>query len=404
VTVTSPPDGLFSYETGIFADGPNISKEFPHKGANYWQDWEREAHFAFYDKTGELLLDTPCGIKIFGQYSRAIPRKSIAVQFRNKYSTNKIAFPFFEGNKVSVHGSIVLRNCGQDNNRAMMRDPFMHKSVIDAMPDVDMMDARPAIVYINGEYYGIYYIREKINEDYFENKHGIPGDKIDIIKGYSRATAGTNTEYMAFMEQVRKTNVNTPEGKKFIEDNVDLDNWMDYWIAVTYFVNTDSGNIKMVKQQGEGHKWRWVLFDLDWALDPSYYTTNYIEKGMLNPKGHGVSNMFCTDLAIKIMQNAEFKNRFIERYAEHLNTTFMTDRMLGIFDDWKAQIEPERAAHFARWNNDPDNKVWSSYESWDRYINTLRNIVGEKREVAKGHLKSAFSLSNERMAELFPND
>jgi hypothetical protein len=405
VMITSDPDGLFSHQTGMLAKGPGWREnDFPFTGANFWQRWERPAHFAFYDENGELQTEAHAGIRVFGQFSRAIDQKSIAVFFRNRYGDNTLEFPMFPGNDVTSFGSLVLRNSGQDHNITKLKDAFIHKAVQDVTA-VDIQDARPVAVYINGEYWGLYNIREKINRHMYYHRYGIPTDEIDVIKANRRADEGCNTEYTEFVEVMRTLNINTEAGYRYAVDNIDLDSWMDWWIVQTYMGNTDTGNIRAFKQRGNNpdgtpRKWRWQLFDLDWALWNSTYEQNSLSR-MLDPVGHGVGRNFNTIIARKLMEHEGIRNQFIERYAYHINNNFTPERLIGIMDDYADQIRHEMQFNTMKWGEFGSDPV-RAMENWERRLETMRRILREKPDLMKGHLKSTFNISSARMAELFP--
>ncbi|MCL2030422.1 MAG: lamin tail domain-containing protein [Oscillospiraceae bacterium] len=380
IHITTDPKNLFDHNIGIFADGPGWTPTFPHVGANFWKDWERPIHFAYYNEDGTLCVESAAGVKTFGQYSRAEKQKAVAIQFRKDYGANRVAYPFFPGNEVSEYGSLVLRASGQDWNISKLRDAFMATSVKDTM-DLDLMDARPAAVYINGEYWGLYNLREKINENYFETRYGVPEDEIDIIKGNSRAIEGSNREYVAFVDSLTTMNTTTDAAYEYIDARMDLTNWMDFWICQTYFVNTDSGNIKFWKQHGEGNKWRWVLFDLDWALFPSTYQ-HYPIARMIDSTGHGVGRMFSTRIAREILKNKRIRDEFVARYEYHLDHTFQTDRMIGILDSYADLIRPELPAQIERWGGP------GSMAGWERNVDRIRNILRERPAAARAELEA----------------
>ena len=94
ISLSSDPDGLFDYYTGIYADGPGYTYEFPHKGANFWKDWERDAHIAFF-ADGEDGFSLDCGIKMFGNYGRAYDQKPFQIKFKKKYGTSELHYKMF---------------------------------------------------------------------------------------------------------------------------------------------------------------------------------------------------------------------------------------------------------------------------------------------------------------------
>lgn len=113
---------LYDYNTGIFADGPGKSATFPFKGANFWKDWERPIHFEYMDEKGNAQVQFNAGIKVFGQYSRALDQKSFSINLRDKYGPTEVCYPFFKNNDINVFSAFVLRSSGQDNTSAHIRD------------------------------------------------------------------------------------------------------------------------------------------------------------------------------------------------------------------------------------------------------------------------------------------
>ncbi|MDR1735520.1 MAG: lamin tail domain-containing protein [Oscillospiraceae bacterium] len=382
VNISTDPDNLFDYNTGLFEMGPGASSEFPYKGANFWKDWEKPIHFSYYDENGRLCVEADAGIKTFGQYSRAEAQKGLAIHFRKDYGVNRISYPFFAGNGVTEYASLVLRASGQDWKYTKMRDAYMTNVVKDEM-NLDFMDTLSVVVYINGEYWGLYDLREKINENYFEIKYGVEEDDIDIIKGNSQVLAGSMTEYNAFVKELESMNMNTDAAYDYIVSHMDLENWMDFWIAETFYVNTDSGNIKFWKQKGEDGRWRWVLFDLDWGLFPSTFR-DYPVSRMIDPKGHGVGKMFSTKIARAVLKNTRVREEFVARYNHHLDTTFAPERMLAIFDSMTEHIRPEMQRQIERFP-DVEGGI-ASMAGWERTVGRLREIIQERHGMVREEL------------------
>ena len=397
--LSTDPKNLFDYYTGIFADGPGYTSTFPHVGANYWKDWERPVHVEYMDENGQAQLEFNAGIKVFGQYSRAQKQKSVSINMRDKYGVTEVCYPFFGESATNVYSELVLRNSGQDISKAHIRDAFTAMAVKDQM-DLDIMDYQPIVVYLNGEYYGIYDLREKICEAYVSNRTGTPEEDMDMIKGNNILMTGDNEEYKALLAYVRANDMKKDEHYQYVCSQVDVDELINYWICESYFNNTDTGNIKFYKVKSEG-KWRWVMFDLDWALYPSTYHWNMIEE-VVNPNGHGVGKMFDTTLMCGLMQNDTFRDKFIRTYLYHLHTTFKTERLLEIYDGMIEEIRPEMAAHIEKWGEP------YSVTAWESHVKTLRGIIEQKTAMTKqflietctnqsGYLPKYFGLSKAEM-------
>jgi hypothetical protein len=363
--------------------------------SNPLQDIEVPVHVEFYETDGLLALSFDAGFEIFGGYSQIDPQKSFAFHLRKEYGTAEINYPLFDGNEVTSFKHFLLRTSGQDSYMTKIRDAFIHKVVKDVI-DIDVMDSRPCVVYINGEYWGLYNIREKVNEDYLASHHGVDPKKVDILVWNGFVMAGSNTAYMDLIEYVSNHDMRVREYYEYVASQIDIDNFIDYLIIQCYFGNTDSGNIKYWRDQNGG-KWRWILYDMDWALFMETYTWNNISQ-IFDPNGMGVDDWIDTTLHVNLMKNDAFKGEFIKRYALYINTYFNPERLLPIYDAMIAEIESEMPRQLERWPK-PVN-----YASWEDHVAIMRQIIIEKPEIEKNHLRDFFGLSNEEMQKLFPDE
>lgn len=376
--LSTEPENMFGNE-GIYS--------------NPFQDIEVPVHVEFYESDGLLALSFDAGFEIFGGYSQKDPQKSFAFHLRKEYGIDEIHYPLFDGNKVTSFKHFLLRTSGQDTYMTMIRDSFIHKVVKDVI-DIDVMDTRPCVVYINGEYWGLYNIREKVNEDYLASHYGMDPKQVDILVWNGYVMSGSDKAYKALVEYVATHDMRNQEYYDYVTTLIDVDNIMDYLIIESYFGNTDSGNIKYWRDQNSG-KWRWILYDMDWVLFMETYKWNNISQ-IFNPDGMGAFNWIDTTLHVNLMKNAQFKEEFIKRYALYTNTLFSPERLLPIYDAMIAEIRSEMPRQLERWPR-PAN-----YLSWEDHVAIMRQIIIEKPEIEKKHLQEFFGLSTEEMRELFP--
>ncbi len=405
ICLTTESDNLFSDEYGILVDGLlyDETAAFPYKyaNANYWEDWERPIRFDYIDENGSQVLSFNAGLKVFGQYSRAKDQKSVSVYLRDKYGPKEICYPFFGEDYVNVFSSLALRSSGQDGKYAHIRDAFCAELVRGSI-DVDVMAYRPVAVYINGEYFGLYDLRERINEDYIANHTGADPDNVDLIKGGNykdtsyNVLEGTIDEYQKLVTFLKENSLKNEDNYKKACQMVDVDELINYWICVIFFSNTDSGNIKYYKENKEGAKWRWLLYDIDWGLWASTYWEYNMFEEVTNPEGHGVGNSFSTLVLRSFMKNEGFKEQFLTTFGKYLNTVFSTENMLKLYEKMIAEIADEMKYQIERWNYQDDVDKLSapySYASWERNVNTLRSVISEKREQTITHMIDYFDLS-----------
>ena len=410
ICVSMDPDDFLGDAKGIYAKGAGYydhdGVSYTHQKANYWQDWEREMNFEFFEADGTKGVSFDAGIRIFGQYSRELPKKSFSVHLRGKYGINQVTYPFFEDNDVTTLSSFVIRQSGQDWGTTLIKDAFVYQSIKGEM-SLPGQDYRPCVLYINGEYWGIYNIREKENEDYIVNHYAdegaVKGD-IDLVKGDTHPQVGSHEDWMEVRQYIRShvgdgganNNIDTQDAVNWLNERVDMTSQMEWTIVEAFYFNSDTGNVRDFRV-GDG-KWRKMLFDVDHALKANGYNyINYLAE-VMNDNGHGTGDMFQSHIFKAIKYNSVFRKQFIELYAHHINTTFDTDRLCGIIDEMAAQIRPEIERNCKRWG-DP-----ASADEWEASIEELKKTVANRRPYAIKEIKNLFGLSNDRMKELFPND
>lgn len=373
---------LFSEAGGILVKGPNVPDDeaFPYLSANYWWDVERKATVSLFETDGSGF-SANCGIKTFGGYSRALAKKSLAVFFRNDYGVNTLNYRLFGEEGLDSYESFVFRACGQDSVRAMMRDPMI-SSLVATYTDVAVQKYKAVDLYINGRYWGVYYIREKINENYVAGNFN--ADREDIALCGASGTA--NSEYAALINYVRNHDLSDPECYAYVCSQVDVEEYMDYIIAEMWIGNADNGNIKFCKTT-EG-KWTWIMYDVDYAFYSSSYNA---VREHLNPNGTGSGDMFPTVLIRNLLDNAEFKDAFLRRMAWQMNTIWTKETLLPWIDAFEGMIETDMVKDCERWSR--------SYSVWRSDVETLRTFAKNRNAYMLEHIQSYFGLTTEQMRE-----
>ena len=391
--ISSDPAGLFSEASGIFATGNRPLGEYPYFNANYWRDWQRNCTFEFFEN-GEQRIAFDASMKMYGQYTRARESKSFSVNLKDACGPKSVYYPFFGENGVKEFSNFVIRSAGQDQSQTMIHDAFIARSVIHAM-DIDVQDERPVALYINGQYMGLYFIREKINEKFIENRSGIKEDNLDAIRANDMAETGDTVRLKELISYIRTHDMSTPEALEYIEMNVDLEEWMNYWIVETYFGNVDSGNIRRYAAKDNSVRWRWVLYDMDMALE-KYEWKNDLFSHILNPVGHGTEDMFYTYLTYNLLAvNPVSRDRFLKKYAEMMKNVLNPERLVPICRDYVEEIRSEMVYHC-------EIKKEINYAQWDRDTSNLVNkILVERHDIVKQQIQKNFKLSDEEMKALF---
>lgn len=393
VFLTTDSDNLFDENSGIYVFGPDNTYDpwEPYFGANFWEDWERPVHFAFYENGSSTLgADFNAGIKIFGGWSRGQNnQRSLSLFARGKYGDSKFEHPFFNQLSYSDFDALVLRNSGQDWLRSNMKD--MTLTSLMRGSGLDFQEHNPVATYLNGEYWGMYNMREKNNEEMLSSKHGFDADELTILQSNAEIVEGDNVEYNALVSYVQNTDLSSNLNFSYVEQRIDLVNYALYQAANIFFNNTDwpGNNIKFWKSPSS--KWRWVMYDTDFGFGPWWATNNYYNNTLnfaLDPDcGCGWPNpSWSTLLFRRMVTNINFRNQFINRYADELNTRFLPEQVKSHIDNIRATIQSEIPAHYQRWGVDPSQM--------DYYVEVMKEFAEFRPNFAKDHIKNQFDLPN----------
>ncbi|GJM34737.1 MAG: hypothetical protein DHS20C18_37380 [Saprospiraceae bacterium] len=396
IMLNTAPANLWDEEIGIYVFGDDFEPTIPYYGANFWQDWERPAHIEMIEPSGERVFSLNSGIKIFGNWSRANDQKSFAVFFRNIYGDGALNYPLFEDKPISSFSSIVLRTSGNDWSRSKFRDGMMTSLVKNL--DIDLQAYRPAVVYLNGEYWGIYNIREKVNEDFLEANHGIDADQIDIVENYGMIVEGSNTHYLDLLDFLENNDLALDANFAEAATRMDMSNFMDYQIAQIYFDNTDwpGNNIKYWRPQTPDGKWRWILYDTDFGF--GLYSglgvyNNTLEFATATDGPDWPNPPWSTFMLRTLLENTGFRHDFINRYADLLNTTFKGDAVKAHIDNLAQAVEAEIPRNFEQW-------PVSDIGFWTEDISGMKFFADMRESLARDHIQDKFNLPNQHEINL----
>ncbi|MFA9391633.1 MAG: CotH kinase family protein [Prolixibacteraceae bacterium] len=385
--VTDPPN-LWDYNEGIYELGPNAESGNPNFGANFWQDWEKQVHLDYFDEQKIQHIDQDAGIKIAGAWSRANAQKSLAVFARSQYGKGSFRYSFFKDLKIDKFESFLLRNSGNDWSSTMLRDGYV--SEIAKVLNVDRLAFQPAVVYLNGEYWGIQNQREKPNEAYFEGHYGIQDEELNLLEVQNQVVNGSSSGYLDMLSFLQSRNLHEDLSYKLLKEMVDVDCFIDYELIQIYIQNTDwpGNNIKFWNSTKPHSKWRWLLYDTDFGFD-IWDDNNYRDDGLsfaTNPSGPGWPNPpWSTYLLRKLLTNDDFKNQFMNRMADLLNTTFQPDIMDARLDSIISLTQHEMSRHLVRWGQG---------KNWLGKIAIIQRFNANRPAYVWQHFNTYFSTNN----------
>lgn len=379
VSVVSDPDYVTGDELGLFVEGengsvvPSYCSAKEHE-ANYMNDWDRAANMEYFDMGRKERLNQELKIGNFGACSRTKFVKSIKVNANKVYGDKELDYPIFSEKPRLRWKSVVLRNSGNDFGRSYLRDGFMQTAV--AHLNLDHQAYEPSVVFMNGVYYGMLNIRERTNKSFLFSNYGLDEEEFYFNDGASAKEGSTFDEVMELADY-SKAEINTPESFNKIDEMIDLDEFLNYFMAEIYSSNRDwpGGNMKEWKKKGNG-KWRWILFDTDFGL--SLYEDNYNVRAISTLANK--NELFST-----LLNNDEVRARFLAKWCVHLSTTFAPKRMNAILDSLAARIDQE-ARVYEQYLSE-NHKVEGKY---DDNISKIRQFVDRRVTYVKSDIMKSY--------------
>lgn len=248
VSITSDIDNLFGYENGIYCNGKvfddyknspdyNPSDAYYHMPANYTQkgiDWERPSNICYVDENNKCVCNQRVGLRVHGNSSRCFPKKGFNIFCRPTYDGNS-HFTYNFNDKIS--SAISLRSGG--NNDSYILNDYYHNNIASYYNlNFETEDQEAIYLYLNGEFWGLYFISDKYSEDYFIQKYNILHPTI-IKNGFVESKyldkISVFNDYLSYRSKdfTKQTVVDS-----FL-DLVNIDSLIDYFLFEYYISNID---------------------------------------------------------------------------------------------------------------------------------------------------------------------
>jgi hypothetical protein len=260
----------------------------------------------------------------------------------------------------------------------------------------------PIVVYINGKYFGVYELREKINDDYLEDNYHMDIDSLDFLgvsyfKGTQNgeglkleALRGSVDPFNSDYDRFMKMNPQSPDYLEQVDEFLDLKCYTDYIIAESWVADIDwpYNNIKVFRCKSTGYRWHWAICDLELSLDPGGWNTStfdHIQYMM------GYSSMY-TDFWNKLRLNAKYKAYFVNRFADLMNTSYNFTSTGKLESEMFNEIYPEMGGEYKQWGNSNINAQLTAFSNNHE---TFRSELEKRSGVVRANLQSHFNLSRQ---------
>ena len=385
VSIVTDPAYFFDSLEGIYEMGCCADTLPPYKGANFWKGWERPTNVEFLKTDGTTAFNQVAGVRIFGGYSKALRQKSLAFFARKKYGDNRFRYKLFDQLPYKKYKNFILRNAGGDMIYTHIRDVFATQLVKET--GLLIQEYRPVAVYINGEYFGKYNLREKINEHFINLHFGYPKDSLIIMRHNGDHQHGPPGDYRKFIKRLETLDLSKSKDLKYVDSKIDINNYMLYNICQIYTANGDAGgNVRYYKSMRDTAKWRWIFYDLDHSFNISSnedYKKNSVFDFTTHKDEIWPNPPWSTLIIRKLLENDSLKHKYINYFSDLLNTTFKTERGLKLLDDLISEYKEELPYHFERW------KTESRY---NKSLVDFKLFIEKRPAVLLDQLKERFEL------------
>lgn len=388
--ITIRPEVLFDRVKGLFFAGPRASKKFPHKGANYYSNKEHFSHLEIFEtKKKERVFKGFLGFRIFGGMSRIFPQKSMAFYARkSRYKTKRINYKIFPDKDIKKFKRIVLRNSGSDFGETHFRDAFI--TSLGREMGLETQAYRPTLVFINGKYWGLYNFREKLTRHYLADNFGYHKDSVDLVEHRKSVQAGSRRHYDRMRMYMRDHNLAVQEHYDSVARMMDVENFMEYEILQIFIDNQDAGgNIKFWRPQIPDGKWRWILFDTDFGYG-HYGRYGYKFNSLAfhtKPDGPIWPNPPWSTLNLRsLLQNKGFRDAFVSRFADRMNSTFDSTYVINRIDKMANHIRPALPRHWERWKSFKG----MGEKRWTKEVDRMKEFARKRAGFMRQFLREMF--------------
>ncbi|MBP6789745.1 MAG: CotH kinase family protein, partial [Candidatus Promineofilum sp.] len=285
-------------------------------------------------------------------------------------------YAIFPGNPLDEYERLVLRAGGNhEAYLSMFREPLAHELHWDTM-DLDQQQYRPTAVFINGVYWGIHNLRDKVDEALIEQNYGLDADdEFDMMRAEldrQQVDAGNTAAWNAFMADLQQDLTN-PANYADVAAQLDVDEFMDYFIAQTYTGNLRGGEFRYWRAYAPGSVWRYVFADLDNTFQPAQINSDSLKNALKQ-------DVYAIRPLKRMLTSIPFRDAFVQRAASHLNITYAPARVTATINAMHDEIEPEMPAHIIRWKKPKTMTVWEAE------VTKMRTFAAQRPEKMRQHL------------------
>ena len=417
ISLVTDADNLFDDDIGIYVFGNHPEGNYKQKGS----EWERKAHFEYFEE-GKLSINQGITTRIHGGGSTHSAQKNIRLYADGDNGPENFSYPFFEDYELDLFRRLIIKGGGQRPD-CLPRDQIAGQAVKHL--GLSVQAHQEIILFINGEYWGLHGLKERYDDHYIHNKYHIDRDEVVILELNGKVDEGEEEDeahYQNLLRLVDEEDITDPAVFTEIETLMDIDNYIDYQIAQIFMGNGDwpNGNIRFWRKRtsytpeapfGHDGRYRWMFYDIDNGFGGSCNTVTPLFNTMRHATSTEPSLAKYTLLFRSLLKNDEFKNQFINRFTDLLNTIYSQDRIDAIITEIESELSPEIFEHVKRWRYPSNATTLSdraqeepSLEKYNLLMTGLHDYAKNRPRKQKDHLIDYFQLQDSVVLQINVND
>lgn len=384
------------------------------------------AFMEVFDPSGTRRGYSNIELSISGHGSSGTGMRSMKVFYKGAQNIedgteSKLNYDLFDGYAVNSKGQnitefsrLLLRNSGNDCGVSYIRDAYMQR--VSRNLNIDTMAYAPVLLFVNGDFWGVYNARERYSGDYIESHYGIDKDNVALIESdYSQVHTNQNAPFVvssgldndaddfnALVDYIKSHNMQVASSYTYVTSRLDIYSFMDMYVSRLYFSARDwpENNIKVWRNRsdkdpsGFDNKWHFTLLDMDMGIsfftDANNTTENSNFFGWID-----VTSCVIGNIMHALIKNGSFKKQFLARFYEVLNEIYVPAEMEAELDKIVAERAPILALQTQRWG--------ASTSTYNTSVSNMRKFVNNRYRYAIQYLCSYFGITEAYLKSISGN-
>jgi hypothetical protein len=359
ISITTDPDNLFDYFEGIYVKGrsfyDHVAEGTSGVDANYYYEDKRSAYIEYYEPNKDLTYEGDVEINVVRDYSVTAAQKSIKVTGEGAWAGSSLE-QFFN----SETQDFTLETNKRDND-SKTREYLINDLLEDT--EVGTANLMPCTVFVDGEYWGLYMIRQKYDTKYFEEKYGITDEYVILAeRGYVEDYLYRD-EYIEFYNQAVSIDMSEDENYQWAKDNMDIQSYLDYFCASMYVADVDYGTeltyawktASVGSSEYADGRWRWLLSNLDYTA-----ANNRAGNAAVDSIDTYLQTSVREDLLFRsLLRSDEFRSQLKETMQNMIDNVFESSRVEAKLLSISDRIGKAVAKTYERFNGYTSTEFYS---------------------------------------------